>query len=118
MRGAFGDSWLVLECVPEKLALKRMVVGQLDALAPETTIIASNSSSYGVSEIIQGLELRNSARLLSAHCYWPPETAAIELMGHERTDSSLIPFMMERCKDHGFSPFHVKRDSTGYIYNR
>ena len=26
--------------------------------------------------------------------------------------------MMEQCKAHGFSPFHVKQDSTGYIYNR
>jgi len=44
--------------------------------------------------------------------------SAIELMGHDGTDPSLIPLLMEQCKAHGFSPFHVKRDSTGYIYNR
>ncbi|KAM0558237.1 hypothetical protein ACHAPJ_004925 [Fusarium lateritium] len=25
---------------------------------------------------------------------------------------------MEQCKAHGFSPFHVKKPSMGYIYNR
>ena len=26
--------------------------------------------------------------------------------------------MMSQCRKHGFSPFHVKRDSLGYMYNR
>lgn len=25
---------------------------------------------------------------------------------------------MEQCKAHGFTPFHVKKNSNGYIYNR
>jgi len=49
---------------------------------------------------------------------WPPETTAIELMGSSRTKPELIPFMMSQCTKHGFSPFHVKRDSLGYMYNR
>jgi 3-hydroxyacyl-CoA dehydrogenase len=56
------------QCVPENLALKRKVMAQLDESAPEDTIIASNSSSYGISEIVDGLTLRNKKRALSAHC--------------------------------------------------
>ncbi|KAL1960133.1 hypothetical protein VTO42DRAFT_305 [Malbranchea cinnamomea] len=118
LEAALTDAWLVIECVPEVLALKQKVIAQLDALAPDTTIIASNSSSYGITEIIQGMKLENSKRLLSAHCYWPPETSAIEIMGHSETDPSIITLLIEQCRDHGFSPFHVKRDSLGYIYNR
>jgi 3-hydroxyacyl-CoA dehydrogenase len=106
------------QCVPEKLELKRKVIAQLDELAPPDTIIASNSSSYRISEIIEGLKLSNRHRILSAHTYWPPETSAIELMGHQDTDSKIIPLLMDRCREHGFSPFHVKKDSMGYIYNR
>ena len=39
-------------------------------------------------------------------------------MGHSNTNSKVIPLLMEQCRQHGFSPFHVKRDSMGYIYNR
>lgn len=56
------------QCVPENWALKQKVITQLDDLAPAHTIIASNSSSYGISEIIEGLDLKHKNRILSAHC--------------------------------------------------
>lgn len=39
-------------------------------------------------------------------------------MGHDATNPSCIELMMKQCKAHGFSPFHVKTSSMGYIYNR
>ncbi|KAF4451844.1 3-hydroxybutyryl-CoA dehydrogenase [Fusarium austroafricanum] len=113
LREALQAAWLVVECVPEQIDLKTKVISELDALAPRETIIASNSSSYSCSEILQGLNLRNESRFLSAHSYWPPETPEIEIMGHETTDPSHITLMMEQCKAHGFSPFHVKKPSMG-----
>ncbi|RGP60416.1 3-hydroxybutyryl- dehydrogenase [Fusarium longipes] len=115
---ALQSAWLVVECVPERLELKQKVVTELDSLTPKETIIASNSSSYSCSEILEGLELKHESRFLSAHSYWPPEVPEIEIMGHENTDASHITLMMEKCKAHGFSPFHVKKPSMGYIYNR
>ena len=43
---------------------------------------------------------------------------AIEIMGHKDTDPSIIRLILEECKAHGFSPFHVQKSSIGYIYNR
>ncbi|KID86736.1 3-hydroxyacyl-CoA dehydrogenase, NAD binding protein [Metarhizium guizhouense ARSEF 977] len=113
MRAALSESWLVVECIPERLRLKQEVMAQLDDLAPEKTIIASNSSSYPCSELVSGLSLKNAKRVLSAHTYWPPETTVIEIMGHESTDPSLIRTMMERCAAHGFSPIWaaIKREA-------
>lgn len=91
---------------------------QLDLVAPADTIVASNSSSYAIGEIIRGLQLKHSNRILSAHSYWPPETSAIEIMGHRETDPQHVQTMLRRCDEHGFKSFHVKRESTGYIYNR
>ncbi|KAK5082342.1 hypothetical protein LTR05_007488 [Lithohypha guttulata] len=118
LKDALNDSWLVVECIPEKLPLKRDIIRQLDQVAPADTIIASNSSSYTIGEIIAGLDLTDSSRVLSTHSYWPPETSAIEIMGHKDTDPEHISTLMKQCADHGFKPFHVKRESTGYIYNR
>ncbi|KAJ5864860.1 uncharacterized protein N7529_006776 [Penicillium soppii] len=118
LESTLKDAWLVVECVPENLKLKQKVITQLDDLAPERTIIASNSSSYGIFEILEGLNLKNNKRVMSAHCYWPPETSAIEIMGHKDSDPKLIDLVLEQCKEHGFSPFHVRQPSIGYIYNR
>jgi len=118
LSAAVRDSWLVVECVPERLPLKQQVLTQLDSVAPEDVIIASNSSSYSCGEILQGLKLKNKSRILSAHTYWPPETPAIEIMGHESTDPKHIDLMMSRCAAHGFDPFHVRSPSMGYLYNR
>lgn len=136
----------LLQNVPESLELKRSVVKQLDGVSNLDTIIASNSSSFTIQEIIEGLELKNSHRCVSLHsceCYyllsstnlpisrtplnhtpsntfidWPPETPAIEVMGTKITDPKIIPLLMKECKEHGFNPFHVKKNSSGYIYNR
>ena len=43
---------------------------------------------------------------------------AIEIMGHSKTDPELVDLMLKESGEHGFSPFHVKQDSMGYIYNR
>jgi 3-hydroxyacyl-CoA dehydrogenase len=94
------------------------MISKLDEMAPKDSIIASNSSSYTISEIIAGLNMRDASRIVSAHSYWPPETAAIEIMGHEKTDPEVVSLLLDQCKRHNFSPFHVKKDSMGYIYNR
>lgn len=56
------------QCVPENLELKQKIITQLDELASERTVIASNSSSYGIHEILEGLEMKHKKRILSAHC--------------------------------------------------
>jgi 3-hydroxyacyl-CoA dehydrogenase len=43
---------------------------------------------------------------------------AIEIMGSEETKPDIITRLMEETRQHGFEPFHVRRTSTGYIYNR
>ncbi|KAH8753967.1 hypothetical protein BGZ57DRAFT_833000 [Hyaloscypha finlandica] len=115
---ALEGAWLAVENVPESMKLKRSVVQQLDGLSHIDTIIASNSSSFTIQQIIDGPELKHPNRCVSLHSYWPPETAAIEIMGTNITKPDIIPRLMKQCREHGFNPFHVKKSSSGYIYNR
>lgn len=39
-------------------------------------------------------------------------------MGSKSTKPEIIKKLMEESKLHGFSPFHVRNESVGYIYNR
>ncbi|KAJ9664509.1 hypothetical protein H2198_000160 [Neophaeococcomyces mojaviensis] len=42
----------------------------------------------------------------------------MEIMGSEDTKSDIITRLVEETRNHGFEPFHLRRTSTGYIYNR
>ena len=53
--------------MPEKLGIKRETVQKLNDISSEDTIIASNSSSYTITEIIEGLELKKLERFVSMH---------------------------------------------------
>ena len=52
------------------------------------------------------------------HFYMPPQAPAVELMSCGRTDPRIITLLMERLPAFGVVPFEVRRESTGFIYNR
>lgn len=52
---AVKDAWLVIEAIPERLSIKQDVFAQLEKLAPEDAILASNSSSFKSREIAEHL---------------------------------------------------------------
>ncbi|MCP2339871.1 3-hydroxyacyl-CoA dehydrogenase family protein [Actinomadura rupiterrae] len=113
---AVRDAWLVVEAVPEKLDLKRKVFGQLDAEAPEDAILASNSSSYASRLFID--EVARPERVLNTHFYMPPATNALDVMSCGKTEPSVIDFVKRVFPDYGLHPFEVRRESTGFIFNR
>ncbi|OJK03831.1 hypothetical protein ASPACDRAFT_111930 [Aspergillus aculeatus ATCC 16872] len=115
---ALHESWLVIECVPEDLDCKRSIIKQLDNQADPDIIIASNSSSYSITEVCDGLEFRADDRFVNLHSFWPPETRVLEIMGTDKTRPDIIPRLMDESREHGFQPFHVRKASTGYIFNR
>lgn len=55
------------QCVPESLALKKKLVKELDTAADRDLIVASNSSSFTISEIVKDLELKYPERCVSLH---------------------------------------------------
>lgn len=59
------DIALVIECAPENLAIKRQVFAELEQLAAPDTTLASNSSSFPITDIARGL--RSSARMCGLH---------------------------------------------------
>jgi 3-hydroxyacyl-CoA dehydrogenase len=47
----FGDVDIVIEAVPEKMAIKRAVLKELEGVCPEQAIFASNTSALSISEM-------------------------------------------------------------------
>jgi 3-hydroxybutyryl-CoA dehydrogenase len=113
---AVRGAWMVVEAVPERLDVKREVFGQLDQLAEADAILASNSSSLPTSQMIEKVE--HPERVLNTHYQQPPELNSVELMSCGRTDDRVIDALMEKVPEYGLKPFHVRRESDGFIFNR
>ena len=113
---AVQGAWMVIEAIPEQLDLKREAFAQLDELADADAILASNSSSLPTSTLID--KVKHPERVLNTHYYQPPELNAVEVMSCGKTDDALIDSLMERLPRYGLVPFHVRRESDGFIFNR
>jgi 3-hydroxybutyryl-CoA dehydrogenase len=113
---AVRGAWMVVEAVPERVDLKRRVFAELDRLADRDAILASNSSSLPTRLIVADVQHRE--RVLNTHYYQPPELNAVELMSCGATDEGLIDALMAELPRYGLAPFHVRRESDGFIFNR
>jgi 3-hydroxybutyryl-CoA dehydrogenase len=114
--GAASGAWLLIESLSEDLELKRRVLAELDRAADADAIVATNSSSYPSSQVIDGVE--HPERVLNTHFLMPPLINPVELMSCGRTDDGVIALLMERLPRYGLVPFHVRRESVGFIFNR
>jgi 3-hydroxybutyryl-CoA dehydrogenase len=116
LAAAVRNAWLIVEAVPEQLNVKRGVFAELDSVAPQDAILATNSSSYPSSQLID--QVAHPERLLNMHYYMPPELPIVELMSCGKTDPAIIGFLMEHLPLYGLVPFRVQRESVGFIFNR
>ena len=116
LAGALKGAWLVIEAVPERLDVKKQVFGQLDALADQDAILASNSSSYPTRTFLDNVI--HPERVLILHFYMPPTQNAADVMGNEHTDHALIELLLQQLPRYGVHPFEAHKESTGFIFNR
>jgi 3-hydroxybutyryl-CoA dehydrogenase len=92
------------------------VFGELDRIADDDAILCSNSSSLPTSQMITNVE--RPERVLNTHYYQPPELNCVELMSCGQTDEAIIEALMDKLPQYGIVPFHVRRESDGFIFNR
>ena len=118
MKSVVRNAWLVIEAVPEKIQLKIDTFAELDALSPADCILASNSSSYKSSEMLEGVSAARKSQILNMHYYMPPACMIVELMTDGFTAPEIFPFLVERTKEGATSPYVARKESTGFIFNR
>ncbi len=107
----------VIECVPERLAIKQAVFAALERLAPPAIPLASNSSSFPISRIGEGLHTRS--RMLGLHFFMPAHLVpAEEAVRGEATDPSVCEACARLRRSLGKVPVNVKKDVPGFLANR
>ena len=116
---AVENAWIIFEAIPEKLELKKKIFSDLDKFAPIDAILASNSSSFPSSQLIEQVSETGRTRVVNAHFYMPPIQNAVEIMSCGFTDQEVITTLMDTLPTYGgLVPFEVRKESIGFIFNR
>lgn len=107
----------VQECVPERLPVKQAVFAELDRLAPRGAILASSTSSFGMSRIAG--DLAGRARMLVAHPATPPHLLpVVEIVPAPFTDAAVTEAATALMRALGQKPVRIHREIPSFVMNR
>ena len=114
---AWSDVALVIECIPEKLVAKQALFAQLVQLAPAHALLTSNSSSFPISAIAQGLQTQE--RMLGLHFFMPAHLVPlVEVVLGPQTDAAQAQQLCSYMRGCGSVPVLVRKDKPGFLANR
>ncbi len=107
---------LVIEAVPENLALKREVLSRIGRHLSRHTVVASNTSSIPISELAEALP--TPGRFCGLHfCHPVAERALVEVIAAATTSTETKEQATAFAVALGKSPV-VVRDGPGFVLNR
>jgi 3-hydroxybutyryl-CoA dehydrogenase len=113
---ALATADLVIEAIPEELELKRDAFHRLDAAAPATTILASNTSSLSIGAIAGATS--RPERVVGMHFFNPvPLMALVEVIAGTDTAKEVADATMVAARRLGKTPV-LAADTPGFIVNR
>jgi enoyl-CoA hydratase/3-hydroxyacyl-CoA dehydrogenase len=110
------DCDLVIESVFENIELKKDLFKKLDAICDKETVLATNTSSFSVSEIAKVTKRRD--RFIGLHFFYhPAKNRLLEIIPGVLTSSEAISVAKTFSKLSGKTDILVK-DSAGFAVNR
>ncbi len=116
LEAAAARSDLVVEAVPESLALKRELFARLDRVAPAQALLATNTSSLSIDAIAEST--RRPERVLGMHFFNPVHLMAlVEIVRGARTAPEVVERAVAVGRRMGKEPI-VVRDSPGFASSR
>ena len=114
LSNAVSDAELVIEAAPEKLDLKKQIFNEIELVAPENCLLASNTSVIQISKIMGDLKLKN--RAVGTHWWNPPHLIPlVEVIKTRWTDEETMDKMMEILSKIGKTPVRVEKDVPGSV---
>ena len=116
MRGAVSNADLVVEAATERLDLKLKIFEQLDAVAPEHCILATNTSSISITKIAAAT--KRPAQVIGMHFMNPvPIMKLVEVIRGYDTSDATTETTVALSKQLGKVPVEVN-DYPGFVANR
>jgi 3-hydroxyacyl-CoA dehydrogenase/enoyl-CoA hydratase/3-hydroxybutyryl-CoA epimerase/enoyl-CoA isomerase len=114
--GDVGSVDFVVEAVVENEAVKKKVLAEVEALLPEQTVLATNTSTISVTRLASALRRPDS--FCGMHFFNPvPRMPLVEVIRGERSGEAAIATAVAYALALGKTPIVVK-DCGGFLVNR
>ncbi len=114
---ACRDADFVIEAVFEDVELKKKVFHELDEVAPDKAILASNTSAIPITNM--AFATRRPTKVVGMHFFNPPMLMPlIEVIRAEKTSDATLQAAVDLSKSLGKTAIVVRKDVPGFITTR
>lgn len=114
---AVREADLVIESAPENLDLKRKLYRLVEVDLPAHAIIASNTSTYPVNVLAEGLSM--AKRMLIMHFFNPAHLIPlVEIVASPEVPQTTVQQIVDLLRFCKKSPVVLAKDNLGFIANR
>ena len=114
---AVRDCDLVIEAVPEIMELKKKLYAELDKVADDQVIFASNTSTLPITEIANTVS--NPEKFIGIHFFNPPQLMKlVEVIPGQKTSDKVVDLTTDFVKSVKKIPVICRKDVPGFIVNR
>ena len=113
-KSACADADLVIECVKEEMATKKVLLGELDEICKPEAIFATNTSSLSVTEMGTGLK----HPVIGMHFFNPvPSMKLVEIIRGANTTQETFDAIYNLTKEIGKDPVEIA-EAPGFVVNK
>ena len=117
LKEAVADADLIIEAIPEIVELKKELLNEVDELAPEHAIIASNTSSLSITDLASATN--RPEKFCGMHWFNPPQLMElIEVIRGAMTSDETIESIVKVSSELGKESIVVKKDAPGHVVSR
>jgi len=111
-----GTGW-VTEAAWENLEAKQQLMARLEQLVDRQAILASNSSSFPITQT--AADLATADRAIVTHWFNPPHVIpVVEVVGGERTSESTVVTALATLDSIGKTAVRIDKELAGFLVNR
>ena len=117
LKDAVHDCDLVIEAVPEIMDLKKKVYAELDKVASDQVVFASNTSTLPITEIANTIS--RPKKFIGIHFFNPPQLMKlVEVIPGQETSDDITNLIINFVKSVNKIPVICRKDVPGFIVNR
>ncbi|MEF8774897.1 MAG: 3-hydroxyacyl-CoA dehydrogenase NAD-binding domain-containing protein [Haloarculaceae archaeon] len=114
---AVEDADVVIEAIIEEMEIKRQVYDELDDVAPDRTVFASNTSSLSITDLSEVTD--RADQFCGMHFFNPPiRMDLVEVIRGDHTDDETMDLIVALAEDMDKEPVRVRKDEPGFVVNR
>lgn len=114
---ALQDVGFVTEAALEDLTLKQELFARMETLVGPQTILASNTSSWPMTEI--SVRMKVPARALNTHWFNPPHIVPlVEVVPGQHTAEATVVGTMALLEGVGKTAIRLRKEVPGFLVNR